>query len=122
MELYESENDTTHEINLSEQHPDNEQEKKYIIRNMWDEELHAYCQKEIKAVETLLLERFECLGSENFKARDLLKDDKFTKQIIGLAYRWRSSNAILAIRGKALLNEKLVSVKLFSSLTCQIEQ
>jgi hypothetical protein len=66
-ELYESENDAAHEINLSEQHPDNEQEKKYIIRNIRGRGIVCLLPKRDKGeVEKQLLERFEGTWQEKF--------------------------------------------------------
>ena len=104
---------SNHKIYLTEQHPDNEQEKKYIIRSIEGKELLKYCKKEIAEVEKNLLEKFELLGTEKFDYKSFKEDDKFHKQIIGLAFRWRNANRILEEEEKPQLNDKLIPIWLF---------
>jgi len=98
---------------LTEQNPDNEQEKNYIIRTIEGEELVNYCKKEIEEVEKFLFDKFKNIESEDFNPRTLANDEDLKSQIIHLAYRWRNSNTILKSVDKPILNEALIPVWLF---------
>jgi hypothetical protein len=112
-EEYSSQNEVKQEIYLTEQHPENEQEKKYIIQSIEGKELIMYCKKEIISVEKILLEKFADISKENFNARTLTNDEDLKKQIVHLAYKWRNANAILKSVDKAVLHEKLIPIWLF---------
>lgn len=100
-------------VYLTEQSPDNEQEKKYIIKTIEGEELINYCKKEIVEVEKYLFEKFQAIDKTNFNARDLTNDEQLKKEIIHIAYRWRSSNSILKNIDKPILNPDLIPIWLF---------
>lgn len=100
-------------VYLTEQSPDNEQEKKYIIKTIEGEELISYCKKEIVEVEKYLFEKFKAIDKTNFNARDLTNDEQLKKEIIHIAYRWRSSNSILKNIDKPILNPDLIPIWLF---------
>jgi len=101
------------QVYLTEQSPDNEQEKKYIVKTIEGEELIKYCKKEIAEVEKYLLEKFKAIDKSNFNARELTNDEHLKKEIIHIAYRWRSSNSILKNIDKPELNPKLIPIWLF---------
>jgi hypothetical protein len=101
------------QIYLTEQNPDNDQEKKYIIKTIEGDELIQFCKREIQEVEQTLLAKFNGIGSEDFQPKTLLEDEDLKKQIIHLAYRWRSSNSILATHDQPILNEAMVPIWLF---------
>jgi hypothetical protein len=100
-------------IYFSDEHSDHEQEKKYIIQSISGKKLTSYCNKEIAEVENILLEKFELLGTTDFDLNQFIKDDKFNKQIINLAYRWRNANSILKEESGYMPNEKLIAIWLF---------
>jgi hypothetical protein len=100
-------------IYFSDEHSDHEQEKKYIIQSISGKKLTSYCNKEIAEVENILLEKFEQLGTTDFDLNQFIKDDKFNKQIINLAYRWRNANSILKEESGYMPNEKLIAIWLF---------
>lgn len=101
------------QVYLTEQSPDNEQEKKYIIKTIEGEELINYCKREVEEVEKILLAKFKGIDNENFNPRILANDEDLKKQIIHIAYRWRSSNSILKSVDKPILNESLIPIWLF---------
>ncbi|MBM3455053.1 MAG: hypothetical protein FJX80_07885 [Bacteroidetes bacterium] len=98
---------------LTEQSPDNEQEKKYIIKTIEGNELINYCKKEIQKVENILFAKFKGFEKENFNSRILINDEDLKKQIIHFAYIWRSSNSILKSEDKPILNVALIPIWLF---------
>jgi len=98
---------------LSEQSPDNDQEKKYIIKTIEGEELIKFCKNEILEVEEHLLTKFSEIENEKFNARILANDDDLKKNIVNMAYRWRSSNAILKTLDSPILNNRLIPIWLF---------
>jgi hypothetical protein len=98
---------------FSDEHSDHEQQTKFIIKSIDDKELVGFCKKEIEEVEVILLDKFKLLGKADFNIGDFLKDDKFNKQIISLAYRWRNANSILSGQMKGKPNDKMVPIWLF---------
>lgn len=98
---------------LSEQGSEIEQEKKYIIKTIEGAELINYCKREIEEVEQILFSKFKGIENENFNSRTLANDEDLKKQIIHLAYRWRSSNSILQSVDKPILNKTLIPIWLF---------
>lgn len=98
---------------LSEQGSEIEQEKKYIIKTIEGAELINYCKREIEEVEQILFSKFKGIENENFNPRTLANDEDLKKQIIHLAYRWRSSNSILQSVDKPILNKTLIPIWLF---------
>jgi len=116
LEEYESKDSGSEkqkQVYLTEQSPDNEQEKKYIIKTIEGNELINYCKKEIQEVENILFSKFKGIEKENFNSRTLINDEDLKKQIIHIAYRWRSSNSILKSTDKPILNEALIPIWLF---------
>ncbi len=101
------------QIYLTEQSPDNDQEKKYTIKTIEGAELINYCKKEISEVEKYLLDKFKDITKLNFNPRILANDEHLKKEIIHIAYRWRSSNAILKNLDKPILNKDLIEIWLF---------
>ena len=101
------------QIYLTEQSPDNEQEKKYIIKTIEGAELINYCKKEIAEVEKHLLDKFKDISKPDFHPRTLANDEHLKKEIIHIAYRWRSSNSILNNIDKPILNKDLIEIWLF---------
>ncbi len=101
------------QIYLTEQSPDNEQERKYIIKTIEGDELINYCKKDISEVEKLLLDKFKDITKPDFNPRTLASDEHLKKEIIHIAYRWRSSNSILKNLDKAILNKELIDIWLF---------
>jgi len=101
------------EIYFPEKNPDNEQEKRYIIKSIEGDELIQYCKNEISDVEKILLYKFKDINQSDFNPRTLSNDEHFKKEIIHLAYRWRSSNTILSNINKSVLNTDLISIWLF---------
>ena len=97
----------------SDQSPENDQLKKYIIKKIEGDELISYCKKEIEEVEKFLLSKFKGMDNENFNPRTLTNDDELKKQIIHIAYKWRSSNSILKSVDKQILNNELIPIWLF---------
>jgi hypothetical protein len=97
----------------SDQSPENDQLKKYIIKKIEGDELISYCKKEIEEVEKFLLSKFKGMNNENFNPRTLTNDDELKKQIIHIAYKWRSSNSILKSVDKQILNNALIPIWLF---------
>jgi hypothetical protein len=63
------------QIHLTEQSPDNEQERKYIIKTIEGDELINYCKKEISEVEKLLLDKFKDITKPEFNPRTLASDE-----------------------------------------------
>lgn len=112
-EIKDSKGEKQKQVYLTEQSPDNEQGKKYIVKTIEGEELITYCKKEIAEVEKYLFEKFKAINNTNFNARDLSNDEHLKKEIIHIAYRWRSSNSILKNIDKPLLNAKLIPIWLF---------
>lgn len=109
----ETNNEITQQFFITEQGSESEQEKKYIIKTIEGAELINYCKKEIEAVEKILLAKFNGIESNNFNQRTLANDEDLKKQIINLAYKWRSSNSILKSVDKPILNEALIPIWLF---------
>lgn len=106
-------NNTSKQIYLTEQSPDNEQEKKYIIKTIEGTELINYCKKEISDVERILFDKFKDINQSDFNPRILANDEHLKKEIIHIAYRWRSSNAILKNIDKPVLNKELIDIWLY---------
>jgi len=106
-------NNIQKQIWLTGQSPDNEQEKKYIIKTIEGVELIAFCKKEISEVEDILLFKFKDINKSDFNTRTLTNDEHLKKEIIHYAYRWRSSNAILRNIDKPVLNTLLIDIWLF---------
>lgn len=90
-----------------------EQNERFIIRNISGKELIDFCQKEIKETENYLLKKFKDLNKEGFKSSQLTKDEELKSNIIHLAYRWRAANSILKKEDKAILHEELIPIWLF---------
>ncbi len=105
--------DPEKQIYLTEQNPDNEQSKQYIIKTIQGKELIKYCKKEIASVEKFLLSKFKSLSQPNFNPRALAGDEQLKRDIINIAYRWRSSNSILKNIDKPILNKELIEIWLF---------
>jgi hypothetical protein len=112
-EIKDSKGEKQKQVYLTEQSPDNEQEKKYIVKTIEGEELVTYCKKEILEVEKYLFQKFKAVNKPNFNARDLTNDEHLKKEIIHIAYRWRSSNSILNNIDKPILNPDLIAIWLF---------
>lgn len=112
-EIKDSKGEKQKQVYLTEQSPDNEQEKKYIVKTIEGEELITYCKKEILEVEKCLFQKFKAVNKPNFNARDLTNDEHLKKEIIHIAYRWRSSNSILNNIDKPILNPDLILIWLF---------
>ncbi len=112
-EIKDSKGEKQKQVYLTEQSPDNEQEKKYIVKTIEGEELINYCKNEIKEVEKYLLKKFIDLDKANFNTRVLTNDEHLKKEIIHIAYRWRSSNSILKNINKPVLNSDLIPIWLF---------
>lgn len=100
-------------IYLNEQNPNNEQEKKYIVRTIEGEELVRFCKNEVKEAENFLMKKFKDIEQLDFNPRTLANDEVLKKQIIHIAYKWRSANSILKTADKPILNEKLIPIWLF---------
>jgi len=98
---------------LTEQNPDNEQDKNFYIRTIEGEELINFCKNEIEEVENFLLEKFKDMEGESFNARTVANDEELKGNIVNLAYRWRNSNNILKSVDKPILNEALIPIWLF---------
>lgn len=116
LEEYESKDSSREkqkQVYLTEQSPDNEQEKKYIIKTIEGDELINYCKKEIEEVEQILFAKFKGIENENFNPRTLINDEDLKKQIVHIAYLWRSSNSILKSVEKPILNESLIPIWIF---------
>ncbi|MEY4570828.1 MAG: hypothetical protein RLZ10_21 [Bacteroidota bacterium] len=116
LEEYESKDSSREkqkQVYLTEQSPDNEQEKKYIIKTIEGNELINYCKKEIEEVEKTLFAKFKGIENENFNSRTLINDEDLKKQIVHIAYKWRSLNSILKSVDKPILNEDLIPIWLF---------
>ncbi|MBS1649976.1 MAG: hypothetical protein JSR09_09760 [Bacteroidetes bacterium] len=116
LEEYESKDSSREkqkQVYLTEQSPDNEQEKKYIIKTIEGNELINFCKKEIEEVEKTLFAKFKGIENENFNPRTLINDEDLKKQIVHIAYKWRSSNSILKSVDKPILNEDLIPIWLF---------
>jgi hypothetical protein len=105
--------DKQKQVFLTEHSHDIEQENKYTIKTIEGVELINYCKKEIAEVEKYLFEKFKPIDQTNFNARDLTNDEHLKKEIIHIAYRWRSSNSILKNIDKPLLNPDLIPIWLF---------
>lgn len=101
------------QVYINEQSPDNEQIDKYIIKTIKGEELINFCKKEIKEVEAYLFEKFKDIETSNFNPRLIANDEELKKQIIHLAYKWRSANSILKDMDEPILNENLIPIWLF---------
>ena len=112
-ESKDSGNEQQKQVYLAEQDPDNEQEKHYIIKTIVGTELIDYCKKEIYEVEKFLFAKFKVMENENFTPRTLVNDEELKKQIIHIAYKWRSSNSILKAVDKPILNDALIPIWLF---------
>jgi hypothetical protein len=112
-EIKDSKGEQFKQVYLSEQSPDNEQEKKYIVKIIEGDELITYCKKEIAEVENILFEKFKAIDKSTFNPRDLSNDEHLKKEIIHIAYRWRSSNSILKNIDKSVLNPDLIPIWLF---------
>jgi len=112
-EIKDSKREKQKQVYLMEQGPDNEQEKKYIVKTIEGEELITYCKKEILEVEKYLFQKFKAIDKPNFNARDLTNDEPLKKEIIHIAYRWRSSNSILKNIDKPIVNPDLIPIWLF---------
>jgi hypothetical protein len=108
-----SSNEEKMQIYLTEQSPDNEQEKKFIIKTIEGNELINYCKNEIAKVEKQLFDKFKDISKPNFHSRSLANDEHLKKEIIHIAYRWRSSNLILKNIDKPILNIDLIDIWLF---------
>ena len=72
---------------LTEQNPDNEQDKNFYIRTIEGDELINFCKNEIEEVENFLLEKFKNMESESFNARTVANDEELKGSIVNLAYR-----------------------------------
>jgi len=105
--------DKQKQIYLSEQSSDNDQEKKYIIKTIIGAELINYCKKEIAEIEKYLLDKFKDISNPVFPLRTLVNDEQLKKEIIHIAYRWRSSNSILKNIDNPILNKDLIEIWLF---------
>jgi hypothetical protein len=105
--------DKQKQIYLSEQSSDNDQEKKYIIKTIEGAELINYCKKEIAEIENYLLDKFKDISNPVFPLRTLVNDEQLKKEIIHIAYRWRSSNSILKNIDNPILNKDLIEIWLF---------
>ncbi|MBL7812458.1 MAG: hypothetical protein JNL57_09575 [Bacteroidetes bacterium] len=105
--------DKQKQIYLSEQSSDNDQEKKYIIKTIEGAELINYCKKEIAEIEKYLLDKFKDISNPVFPLRTLVNDEQLKKEIIHIAYRWRSSNSILKNIDNPILNKDLIEIWLF---------
>ena len=105
--------DKQKQIYLSEQSSDNDQEKKYIIKTIEGAELINYCKKEIAEIEKYLLDKFKDISNPVFPQRTLVNDEQLKKEIIHIAYRWRSSNSILKNIDNPILNKDLIEIWLF---------
>ncbi len=105
--------DTEAKFALIEQGSDGEQEKKSVMKAIRGDELIAFCKKEIEESEKILLEKFGQLGQPDFNARNLLKDETLKKDIVTLAYRWRSANSILNDHGQPVLDPRMIEIWLF---------
>jgi hypothetical protein len=100
-------------IYLSEPCSDNDQEKKYIIKTIEGVELINYCKKEIEEIEKYLFDKFKDILNPDFPSRNLVNDEQLKKEIVHVAYRWRSSNSILKNIDKPILNKDLIEIWLF---------
>ena len=105
--------DKQKQIYLSEQSSDNDQEKKYIIKTIEGAELINYCKKEIAEIEKYLFDKFKDISNPFFPLRTLVNDEQLKKEIIHIAYRWRSSNSILKNIDNPILNKDLIEIWLF---------
>jgi hypothetical protein len=105
--------DKQKQIYLSEQSSDNDQERKYIIKTIEGAELINYCKKEIAEIEKYLLDKFKDISNPVFPLRTLVNDEQLKKEIIHIAYRWRSSNSILKNIDNPILNKDLIEIWLF---------
>jgi hypothetical protein len=105
--------DKQKQIYLSEQSSDNDQEKKYIIKTIEGDDLINYCKKEIAEIEKYLLDKFKDISNPVFPLRTLVNDEQLKKEIIHIAYRWRSSNSILKNIANPILNKDLIEIWLF---------
>jgi hypothetical protein len=105
--------DKQKQIYLSEQSSDNDQEKKYIIKTIEGVELINYCKKEVAEIEKYLLDKFKDISNPVFPLRILVNDEQLKKEMIHIAYRWRSSNSILNNIDKPILNPDLIPIWLF---------
>ena len=54
-----------------------------------------------------------CVVIQDFHSRTLANDEHLKKEIIHIAYRWRSSNSILKNIDKPILNKDLIEIWLF---------
>lgn len=116
LEEYESKNsggEKQKQIYLTEQNPDNEQEKKFVIKTIAGAELISYCKKEIDEVEKFLFTKFKDIEKEDFNPRSIIHDEDLKKQIIHIAYKWRSSNSILKSVNRPILSKTLIPIWLF---------
>jgi hypothetical protein len=105
--------DKQKQIYLSEPCSDNDQEKKYIIKTIEGVELINYCKKEIAEIEKYLLDKFKDISNPVFPLRTLVNDEQLKKEIIHVAYRWRTSNSILKNIDYPILNKDLIEIWLF---------
>lgn len=77
------------------------------------DELIGYCETEILEVEKVLLAWFLDLGTSEFDAKSLEKNEQLRNDIVNLAYRWRLANSILKQEGKLSLNPSIIPIWLF---------
>jgi uncharacterized C2H2 Zn-finger protein len=59
------------------------------------------------------LNKFKDFSNPVFPLRTLVNDEQLKKEIIHIAYRWRSSNSILKNIDKPILNKDLIDIWLF---------
>ena len=96
--------------NLSDQTPDNGQDRRYTIKSINGDDLLEYCHNEITETEAYLLTRADSLIHENYMALDEHEKDEIASVIINTTYRWRSANSILSQIDTPILNRKLIPV------------
>lgn len=90
-----------------------DQENKYLVKTLTEDELISFCKKEIQEVTDYLLEAFRNIDADSFNYRDITKDEKINKHIIHYAYRWRNANSILKNCDAPILNNRLIKIWLF---------
>lgn len=101
------------QVLFNDQVPYLDGENKFIIKSISGTELINYCHKNIKEAEDFLLSKFAQINQPKFNHRILTNDEEIKKQIVHIAYKWRSANAILKTEDKQILNEKLIPIWLF---------
>ncbi|MCC2598431.1 RNA-directed DNA polymerase [Sphingobacterium sp. FBM7-1] len=84
-----------------------------VYATLSDEELIAFCTKEVKEAETFFLKEFMKVDSSEFKTQFRKLNDTTKREIQHQTYKWRNANRILTDFDKAILNEKLIPIWLF---------